>query len=395
VAEIRQAVTMRILQLHTRYRLHAGEDSVVDTEADALRRGGHEVRQLIVENPSDPTAAVAALVRSLHNRPVAARVRTEIAAFSPDVVHIHNTWFAMSSSAIRAATEAGAPTVMTVHNYRLGCISADLFRDGDVCTACVGRSPIRGVLHGCYRDSRVLSAVHATEVSLTRSRRVLDQCVDRFVAPSQFFADRLVDLGVPADRLVVKPHFAPDPGPRPHPPSAATDVLFVGRLAAGKGVDTLLAAWPTVERAEGTRLSIIGDGPLRADLARSNVDGVDIAGWQERTEVRSRMLTARAVIMPSEWYEPFGMVLIEAMGAGLPIIVTTMAAARDIVGPGAIVVPPRRPDALAIALSSLDDATLDELGALNRRRYEECYTEATGLAELESLYVSVMGATRP
>jgi glycosyltransferase involved in cell wall biosynthesis len=385
---------MRILQLHTRYRLAAGEDSVVDSEAEVLRRGGHEVRQLIVENPSDPTGALAALVRSLHNRPVAERVRSEIAAFSPHVVHVHNTWFAMSSSAIRAAADAGIPTVMTVHNYRLGCISADLFRDGDVCSACVGRSPIRGVLHGCYRDSRVLSFVQAAEVSVTRSRRVLDQCVDLFVAPSQFFADRLIDLGVPADRLVVKAHFAADPGPRPHPPSSSTEVLYVGRLAAGKGVETLLAAWPAVERAEGTHLTIIGDGPLRPDLARSNINGVEMVGWMERAEVRRRMLEARAAIVPSEWYEPFGMVLIEAMSAGLPIVVTTTAAARDIVGAGAIVVPPHRPDAIAAAVSALDDTTVDERGALNRRRFESCYTEATGLAELESLYVSVMSTAR-
>lgn len=101
------------------------------------------------------------------------------------------------------------------------------------------------------------------------------------------------------------------------------------------------------------------------------------------------MLAARALVMPSEWYEPFGMVLVEAMSAGLPIIVTTTAAARGIVGPGAIVVPPHRPDAIAAAISTLDDATADELGALNRRRFEERYSAVAGLADLESLYVSV------
>jgi glycosyltransferase involved in cell wall biosynthesis len=230
-------------------------------------------------------------------------------------------------------------------------------------------------------------------VSVTRSRRVLDQCIDRFVAPSQFFADRLVEIGVPADRLVVKGHFAADPGPRPRPPSDSAEVLYVGRLASGKGVETLLAAWPAVRHAEGERLTIIGDGPLRPELARSNVNGVEMAGWLERAQVRHRMLTARAAVMPSEWYEPFGMVLIEAMSAGLPIIVTTSAAARDIVGSGAIVVPPHRPDAIAAAISALDDRTVDELGTLNRRRFETSYTEAVGLAELESLYASVIGAT--
>jgi glycosyltransferase involved in cell wall biosynthesis len=343
-----------------------------------------------VENPSDPTASITALVRSLHNRPVASRVRSEIAAFSPDVVHVHNTWFAMSSSAIEAAADTETPIVMTIHNYRLGCISVDLFRDGDVCTACVGRSPIRGVVHGCYRDSRVLSAVQATEVS--RTRRVLDRCVDRFVAPSQFFADRLVDIGVPTDRLVVKPHFAPDPGPRVRPPSASTEVLYVGRLAPGKGADTLLAAWPSVGRNSRPHLTVIGDGPLLAPLCGAAVDGVEFVGWLDRAAVSQRMLGARALVAPSEWYEPFGMVLIEAMSAGLPIIVTTTAAARGIVGSGAIVVPPHRPDAIAAAISTLDDATADELGARNRRRFEECYTAAGGLAELESLYASAMNA---
>jgi glycosyltransferase involved in cell wall biosynthesis len=381
---------MRVLQLHTRYRTPAGEDSVVDNEADALRRGGHDVRRLVVENPSGTAAAIRDLSRCLHNRPVADLVRAEISAFSPDIVHVHNTWFAMSSAAISTAAAGGVPVVMTVHNYRLGCISANLYRDGDVCTACVGRSPLRGVLHGCYRDSRALSAVQAIEVAATRSRRVLDRHVARFIAPSQFFADRLVDIGVSADRLAVKAHFTADPGPRPAPPAASTEILYVGRLAPGKGVESLVEAWPMVERAD--HLTIIGDGPL--ELTDAAADGVEIAGWMDRAAVRRRLLTARALVMPSEWYEPFGMVLIEAMSAGLPIIATTTAAARGIIGPGAILVPPHRPDALAAAISELDDATVDEVGAINRRRFEECYTEAIGLAALESLYTSVIGGSR-
>ncbi len=383
---------MRVLQLHTRYRIPAGEDSVVDNEADALRRGGHDVRRVMLENPSGTAAAIRDLARSLHNRRVAELVRAEISAFSPDIVHVHNTWFAMSSAAITTAAASGVPVVMTVHNYRLGCLSADLYRDGDVCTACVGRSPLRGVLHGCSRDSRALSAVQAIEVTATRSRRVLDRHVARIIAPSQFFADRLVDIGIRADRLVVKAHFTADPGPRPAPPAASTDIVYVGRLAPGKGVESLVRAWPMVERAG--RLTIIGDGPLADELTDVATHGVDIAGWMDRAAVRRQLLSARALVMPSEWYEPFGMVLIEAMSAQLPIIATTTAAARGIIGPGAILVPPRRPDALAAAISDLDDATVNDVGAINRQRYEECYTEAIGLAALESLYTSVIRGSR-
>ena len=103
------------------------------------------------------------------------------------------------------------------------------------------------------------------------------------------------------------------------------------------------------------------------------------------------MLSARAFVFPSEWYEPFGMVLIEAMSAGLPVIVTTAAGARTIVsGRESLVVPPGRPEALAVAITSLDDDTVDAEGAANRARFEDRYTEAIGVANLEALYASVL-----
>lgn len=378
---------MRILQLHARYRIEAGEDSVVDNEAAALEAGGHVVRQLVVANPTDTVRAIGELARSLHNRPVAATVRRTIADFEPDVVHVHNTWFALSSSAVLAAAASGTPVVMTLHNYRLGCLSADLFRDGAVCTACVGRSPWRGVAHGCYRDSRLQSALQATEVAVTRTRGILDRSVQRFIAPSQFMADRLIEIGVPGERLVVKGHFSSDPGPRPTPPSQSQSIVSVGRFAMGKGLDTLVDAWPRVDPTLGRSLALIGDGPLAVRAP----SGVDVPGWLPRTEVTARLLRARALVMPSEWYEPFGMVLIEAMSAGLPIVATTAAAARSIVGVGGLLaVPPCEPAALARAIEALDDAAVDRMGAANRRRFEECYTEAVGLRALETLYESTI-----
>ena len=104
------------------------------------------------------------------------------------------------------------------------------------------------------------------------------------------------------------------------------------------------------------------------------------------------MLSARALVMPTEWYEPFGMVLIEAMSAGVPIVTTTMAGARAIVGGSdELVVPPRRPAALAAALDALDDTTVDAEGAANRARYEANYTEQRGLDELLAVYTTAIG----
>jgi glycosyltransferase involved in cell wall biosynthesis len=387
---------MKMLQLHAGYRTPAGEDTVVNAEAAALRAAGHEVEQFVEHNPPTAAGAVVALARSRNNRRAAAAVQQRIAEFRPDVVHVHNTWFALSSSVFEAAAACDVPVVMTVHNYRLGCLSVDLFRGATVCTACVGRSPLQGVVHGCYRDSRVLSAVAAVEIMSTRRRRALD-AVSRFVAPSSFMADRLIDIGVPADRLVVKPHFTADVGERTAPPSASHELLFIGRLAPGKGLEVLMRAWERRDRRVDPRLrlTVVGDGPLASELHEGAPRDVDFAGWMPYADVQQRMLNARALVFPSEWYEPFGMVLIEAMSAGLPIVATTASAAAEITGtPPSLVAAAGDERSFAAALGHLDDELVDAAGRAARARYEAKYTADAGVRDLEALYESTISQQR-
>lgn len=390
-------LVVKVLQLHAGYRTPAGEDTVVAAEAAVLRDGGHEVIQHLAQNPAGSVDAVRVLGRSLENRRQYAAVRALLDEHQPDIAHLHNTWFSLSTSVIDAIADHGTPLAVTVHNYRSGCLNSTLFRGSAVCTACVGRAPLPGVLHGCYRDSRVLSAVAAAEVMWSRRRKVFDR-VDRFVAPSRFMADRLVDIGLPPERLVVKPHFTNDPGPRDAPPSSSREVLFIGRLAPGKGIETLIRAW---ERAASSpsfdlRLTVIGDGPL-AGLAREAAPrGVDFAGWIDGAEVRRRLLSARAFAFPSEWYEPFGMVLLEAMSAGLPIVTTTASdAPRISATPAELIAPGADERAYADCLGRLDDHMVDQAGQAARDRFEAIYSPPSGLAGLEHLYRSIIDGSGP
>lgn len=385
---------MKILQVHAAYRFAAGEDVVVANEAAALRTGGHDVRQVIVPNPRAVLKTLAALARCVRNRSVARRVARTIRDFDPDVVHVHNTWFVVSPAAIAAAHDCDRPVVMTVHNYRLGCLGTDLFRDGDICTACINRSPWPGVVHGCYRDSRVLSAIQALEIMMTRRHGLLDRCVTRFVAPSAFMADRLVDIGLPRDRLSVKPHFTADPGPREAVPSSSGAVVAVGRLVRGKGFESLLCAWERIDGRVGGReseLVIIGDGPLGPSFRRSSPPGVRFAGWQSHAEVMRQLLGARALVFPSEWYEPFGMVLIEALSAGLPIVTSNASGARWIADvPEDFVFTAGDDRGLAAALRLLTDDVVDDLGRRARRRFEEHFSVEVGIRKLEALYTEAI-----
>ena len=173
---------------------------------------------------------------------------------------------------------------------------------------------------------------------------------------------------------------------------------MIGRLAPGKGIDTLLQAWASIPRSQRTdrRLHVIGDGPLADELAHQMPDGASMLGWRERDEIMRRMLSARALVAPSELYESFGMVLVEAMSAGLPVLVNTAAGAATIVEPPPeLLVAPRRHDALAAAIGELTDTMVDQVGAQNRRRFEQCYSESVGVAALQSLYHDAIAGVSP
>jgi len=385
---------VKILQIHTQYRQPGGEDTVAFNEATLLRSAGHTVIEHREQNPSGHLAAAGDMIRSPWSLSAARRVRDLVRAHRPDVTHIHNTWYHLSPSIFRAAREAGSPTVLTLHNYRLACANSMLLRDSKPCELCVtSRNAWYGVRYKCYLGSFGQSLASAATISLNRRRGTWRKDVDLILALTDFARDRFIESGVPETRITVKSNFAFDPGPRTQPVEDADAVLFVGRLSPEKAPDVLLDAW---ERASvDHRLDLIGIGPLEADLRRRGLPGVTLLGQLDLAAVRARMLSARALVLPSIWYEGLSMVLLEALAAGLPVLASNIGPIPEVVAPLGPnwIAEPGDPDDLAKGLALInDDEEVARVGAAARALYEARYSEAQGLADLESVYERVVRA---
>lgn len=379
---------MKILQVHVPYREAGGEDAVVAAEAALLRDAGHTVVQHLVPNPTGTAMTAAALAVAPHNPIAAAGVRRLVAEHKPDVAHVHNTWFSLTPAVITALHRAGVPVVATLHNYRLLCANALLYRDGHPCTDCVGRAPWPGVVHRCYRSSAVASTAVAATIAMNRRRWVHD--VDVFLALSGFARDLFVTGGLPADKIVVKSNAVPDPGPRGSPPSQSDTVLFVGRLAVEKGVATLLDAWRAWRGDRSMELHIVGEGPLAAQLRAQADDSVRFLGYCQPAEVMSAMHTARALVFPSVSYEGPALTMMEAFSAGLPVLASATAGNPEILqkpGQRGWLATPGEPSSWVAALDVLDDdAALDRAGRGARALYEERYAPQVALHSLKAAY---------
>src|SRR6202020_2778274 len=144
------------------YQQAGGEDTVVASESELLTTHGHTVERLNVDNDHihGPLSRIATSFTSLYSSQSSRLLQRAIRKAEPDIVHVHNFFPTLSPSVFYACAEAGVPVVHTLHNYRILCASATLFRDGHICEECVSRrSIVPGIRHACYRSSRMGSAV--------------------------------------------------------------------------------------------------------------------------------------------------------------------------------------------------------------------------------------------
>lgn len=379
---------MRILQVHNRHRVRGGEDVVVEREAELLRSNGHEVVSEVFDNPVSIAPTLSSLAQAPWNRSVAVDIVGAATAHAADVVHVHNTWFAVSPAVFPALAKAGFPVVATLHNFRPVCMNGLLMRDGRSCEECVGTGPWSGIRHRCYRDSLLLSTIGAAAIAVPRWRRTWERDVAQFVVLDDHAVVPLTVSGIPSDRITISPNFVPDPGPRPNPPSLSREVVYVGRLSEEKGAGVLLDVWRRAS-PEGLTLTYFGDGPLASELARSPVDGVHFAGRVGAAELTSTMCASRALIFPSICREAGPIAPIEAAAAGLPVVTTSLVgfASRITEAGAGWSVPARDPSALARALNRLgEDAAVDLAGSNARRMYESSHRPETALRSLEAIY---------
>jgi glycosyltransferase involved in cell wall biosynthesis len=385
---------MRILQAHSRHATQGGADHVMERERQLLVAAGHEVRQYVADAAGDVQRPAWRQATDAVWNPASHRaVKTVIREWRPDVLHVHTPFPVLSPAAFWAARSEGVATVGTVHSYRYSCIAATLRRDGAICEDCIGsRTKLAGVRHACYHDSRAASAALTTSLALHHAAGTFSRAVGRFLPLTDFAKDLLVRDGIPAERIQVKPNCVDDPGEPVDPAGRKPVVLFAGRLVAEKGIATMLAGWRLADRA-GCRLLVAGDGPLRhlVEQAADEDPSVELLGWQSAADLAEIQATARATLVPSEWYEAGPpLVLLEALASGTPVISCDLANISSTVQAAGAGVTFRTGDAvsLADAVSRLlaDPAAATAAGLAARELYLRDHTPAASLAALERAY---------
>ena len=327
---------MRVLIVHNRYQQRGGEDAVVDAETGLLAARGVEVERLDANNEfiQGAWAKIQVSVRQLAGSPdMRQRLDRTLKQFRPDVVHVHNWFPTVSASIFRQCKAANIPIVHTIHNYRLLCVGATLFRDGHVCEDCIGTTfRTAGIVHKCYRNSMLGSAVCTGGMLAHWTAGTWQHSVDRFIALTEFSRRKLIEGGLPEDKIVVKPNFV-EPAPQPGS-GDGNYFLFAGRLTEEKGLRTLIECWKN--GPELAPLRIVGEGPLHDEVqkAAAGMRNVHLLGMKSNEEVVFLMKDAKATLCPSLWYEGMPRVVIESLAVGTPVVATNIGGYPEMIVDG-------------------------------------------------------------
>lgn len=391
---------MIILQIHNRYLTRGGEDESREAEVRLLRGHGHRVIEYVEDNQRVlALGRIRTALRTIWSQESFRRVEALIRSEHPDVVVVHNFFPLVSPSVYYAARRHGVPVVQYIRNYRLFCPSALFFREGRICERCLGKwLAVPGIRYRCYHHSLSASAVVALMSAFHRLLGTWRSRVDRYITLSEFAWRKCAEGGLKAAHLAVHPNFVhPDPG---QGDGAGNFILFAGRIAPEKGLATVLKAWRTWRHP--VPLKIIGDGPEAAGMRAQTAGwaGVEWLGRKSSAETLEMMGQAAALVVPSECYETFGRVAIEAYARGTPVIASRLGALEELVEEGRTGFLFKPGDAGDLA------ARLDEFLAMNpaaqaamrqaaRMQYERHYSAEHHYAKLMELLSSVAGSRSP
>lgn len=307
----------------------------MEAEMKLLQAKGQDVKLLLFDNADigeGQWSKLHAGFSSAWNADSAAKVKEEIAAFHPDIIHVHNFFFRASPSVIVEAHRQKIPVIVTLQNFRLVCVNALLMRDNKVCELCLHHTiPWWGILYGCYHQSKIQSGAVAWMSGLHKLLGTWRNKVDLFITPAEFARQKLINssLKIAPANITVKRNFVHDPGVG-LPEDRSSSYLFVGRLSKEKGIHLLAKCF---SRLPDEELIVAGDGPELEELMRlyGHLPNIKFLGKRDKVAVFSLMKSCRALIFPSTWYEGSPVTIIEAFATGTPVIASRIGAMAEMI----------------------------------------------------------------
>lgn len=376
-----------ILIVHNYYQIPGGEDTVVANEMKLLEDHGHKVVFYSRSNSELKKMSIFQKVilplTTIFNFRTYVDVKRLIRTEGIDVVHVHNTLNLVSPSVYYAARAMNIPVVQTVHNFRLLCPGATFYRDGHICEDCVTKGLGCAAKHNCYRGSKLQTLACVISTKIHRMTGIYGKI--NFICLTNFNKDKLLQLKkIKSDRVFVKPNFTYEP--KVHNESEEF-YLFIGRIEEIKGLPVVIEAFT---KMLNKRLLIAGTGTKFEEYKKQTYElsNIEFKGFVEKKELQQLLKRAKAVVVASQWYETFGMIVVEAFASRVPVIVGDIGNIGSLVDDGinGVKFQYNSSESLIRAVERFEQLSREKLGENAYMKYRKYFDQESNYEMLDEIY---------
>ena len=379
-----------IMIVHNYYQIPGGEDTVVANEKKMLEEHGHKVILYSRNNAElkemSKLEKLVLPITTIFNPRTYSEIKSLIKAEKIDVVHVHNTLNLVSPAVYYAARSMKVPVVQTVHNFRLLCPGATFYREGHICEECVERGLCCAIKYKCYRGSRMQTLACVLSTWFHRMTGVYGRI--NYICLTEFNKNKLLELKlIKPERVFVKPNFTYQPDVHNE---TGEFYLFIGRIEEIKGVPLILDAF---EQMPDKHLVIAGTGTKLEEykLKEKEFKNIEFKGFVPKDKLQHLLRRTKAVVVASQWYETFGMIVAESFASHVPVIVGDIGNVGSLVDNGinGVKFQYDSPDALIQAVRRFEQMNQKELRENAFQKYKMCYEQEKNYKMLSKIYTHI------
>ncbi len=382
---------MRILIVNSRHYYGGGDSNYAFNLAGLLRENGHDVFFFAMHSENNlpdpnsdlfvshidfralnqrksPRAALQVLERSIYSQEARARFAQLLDRVNPDIIHLHNIHAHITPSIVLVTRKRSLPVVWTLHDYKLVCPNSHFLVDQGmkICEACRGSRFWYAAVKKCKKGSLLASGMASLEAYVHQFLAIREN-VDAFLCPSNFLRTKLLENGFNEKKTHHLPLFIPDEKFQ-FTPKDNGYILFLGKLEPLKGVYPLLEA---ARLAADVPVVLAGNAeePILSQLDHLPPN-VKYVGFQTGEALANLCGNARAIVLPSLWYENQPLSILEAFALGKPVIASQLGGMSELVGNNerGLLVEPGNSQQLAHALQKMV-STGEEITAMKQRAF--------------------------
>lgn len=394
----------KVLSVGQNYHVRGGSDRMMFQTNQILMDNGHPVVIFASQDARNQSSAwahyfpVAAnferpglldLARYVYSFPAARKIKSLLKDTKPDIAHLHIYYGKLTSSILHPLKEAGVPIVQSLHEYKTICPVYTLVSKDKICEACQGRHFWRAVPRKCNRQSYTRTFLSVVEAYVSKWNGAIND-IDHFIAVSDFVRRKVIQYGIPQNKITTICNVVDTAEIQPNE-LAGKYFLYFGRLEKIKGLFTLLDAASTITDVP---TYIVGEGSIKLELQKRiedrGLDHIKLLGFKTGAELQDIIHHSLCTILPAEWYEPWGLTILEGFAHARPAIGSRIGGIPEIITDGVdgMLFEPGNAEELREKMTRMaahSHQTVD-MGLAGRLKVEQKFTVENYYAQLMEVY---------